>query len=64
MFDDLQGLLDSIYFWFKPDAWSFFDGSFMDDFWAELKLSMFLGICGGIVYLEWILLSSAFAPAA
>ena len=52
LFSDLDEFIEAIVYWFKPDSWSFFDGSFMEDFWAELKLGIFLALSGGFVFLE------------
>jgi hypothetical protein len=52
LFSDLDEFFQAIFYWFKPDLWSLFDGSFMEDFWAELKLGLFFVLCGGFVFLE------------
>jgi hypothetical protein len=52
LFRDLQDFIDAIFYWFKPDLWSWLDGEFFEDFWAELKLGAFIFLCAGCVYLE------------
>ena len=57
LFRDSDEFWDAVFYWFKPDMWSFIDGEFMEDFWAELKLAVFTGICGACVYGELQLLA-------
>ena len=53
VFGDLQGFLDAIYFWFKPDLWSFLDGQLTEDWWASLKLGLFMATCGAALAAEY-----------
>lgn len=53
IFGDFRGFLDAIYFWFKPDLWSFFQGQLGEDWWAELKLGFFISVCGGTLAAEY-----------
>ncbi|MBI5091501.1 MAG: hypothetical protein HZB26_03555 [Candidatus Hydrogenedentes bacterium] len=53
LFDDFQGFLDAIYFWIKPDFVSLFDGQLTEDWWAELKLGLFVATCGALVAAEY-----------
>lgn len=57
-FQDLDEFLQAIFYWFKPDMWSWLDGEFMEDFWAELKLGLFFALCSALVYIEIQILSS------
>ena len=49
IYRDAQEFLDAIYFWFKPDLWSWMDGEYWEDAWAEMKLGLFLAACSGMV---------------
>ena len=51
---------ECIIFWFKPDLWSAFDGEFFDDWFAELKLGIFIAACGACVYAEYALIDKYF----
>lgn len=51
---------ESIKFWFTPDILSLFLGQFWEDFFAELKLGLFLVTCGGCVYGEYALIHKLF----
>lgn len=62
IFRDFEDFTNAVWFWFKWDTWSLFDGTFFEDFWAEMKLSALFGLSAAIVYLEWSLLNAAFAP--
>lgn len=51
-FKDWDSFGEAIYYWFKPDILSWFDGEHTDDFFAELKLGLFIAACGGLVWVE------------
>jgi hypothetical protein len=55
-FPSLQDFLDAVFFWLKPDLWSLFDGSFWDDWIAEMKLGIWAMACLGLVGAEFFLL--------
>ena len=44
-FGDLGGFLECLRFWLTPDIFSLFRGEWAEDWWAEMKLGMWL-ICG------------------
>ena len=60
-FEDWSEFSQAILFWFTPDSWSFLRGEFMEDLWAELKLTAFVLCCAAIVGLEFLLLSPLLA---
>ncbi len=45
-FDDLDDLMDCIKFWFTPDIISAIRGDLEHDWWAELKLFVWLALGG------------------
>ena len=45
IFGDKDGLTESIGYWFTPDIFSAFKGTYWDDQWAELKLGLYLVLC-------------------
>ncbi len=55
---DAQEFIDAIWFWIKPDFWSLLDGEYWDDFWAEMKLGLFLTACSGTVMGEAYLVAT------
>jgi hypothetical protein len=55
---DAQEFLDALYFWVKPDLWSWMDGEYWEDVWAEMKLGLFVAVCSGAVMGEAYLLST------
>ena len=46
IFDDWSGFLDALKFWLTPDSWSFFRGEALDDWFAEMKL--FIWVAGSV----------------
>ena len=64
IFQDFDEFSTALWFWLKPDTWSFFDGTFFEDFWAEFKLAIFFGVSFLAVYIEWSLLNSALAQGS
>ena len=51
---------EAVRFWFTPDIFSMFRGEYMDDWAAELKLGLFIVVCGGCVYAEYLLIEKLF----
>lgn len=49
-FGDLENFSECVTYWFTPDAWSFFNGDYGEDFWAELKLSLWVMLSCGAGY--------------
>jgi hypothetical protein len=45
--------LTAVKFWFKPDIFSWLDGSYWEDRWCEFVLFVFLFFCGLAVYGEY-----------
>ena len=60
LFKDMDGFVEAVVFWFKPDFLSMFQGEFFEDFWAELKLGFFFACCGGLIYFEYPLVLQTF----
>jgi len=46
LFNDWAGFLEALKFWLTPDSWSFLKGEAMDDWFAEMKL--FVWVAGSI----------------
>ncbi len=59
LFRSLDDFLESIRFWLTPDLFSAFRGEFMDDWWAELKLGLWIAACTGCVFGEAYLIGMA-----
>ena len=60
LFRDWAGFKDAIFFWFKPDIFSLFDGEYWEDMVAEFKLAVWIGLCGFSVFGEAMLISKIF----
>ena len=66
MFGGLQGFIDAVVFWFKPDLWSWFDDEYLEDLWAEIRLTVFFATCGGLLFAEYFFIVAPYilhAPA-
>ena len=42
IFGSLDEFTECIGYWFTPDAWSFLNGDYWEDFMAELKIALWL----------------------
>jgi hypothetical protein len=51
-FKDMEEFEEAIYFLIKPDFMSFFQGEWLDDWWAEMKLGACVALCAGAVWAE------------
>ena len=60
-FKDWDEFREAIGFWLTPDILSAFQGEYMADWWAELKLGLWFASCAGSVFAEAYLLSNFFA---
>lgn len=58
LFKDRDEFVEAIWFWLKPDLWSALRGELMDDWWAEIKLGLFVSACTGAVFVEAMLIQS------
>ena len=56
VFGDWGGFVEALGYAIKPDLLSWMQGEMMDDWWAEMKLWVFVAGCGAVIYLEHILL--------
>ena len=59
-FGDFAGFLTALKFWFTPDVFSLFKGRYWDDTMAEMKLGVFIFVCGLCVYGEYKLILKLF----
>lgn len=46
LFGTAEGFWECVKFWLRPDILSAFRGEFWDDWWAEMKLFVWLGLGG------------------
>jgi hypothetical protein len=47
---------EAIVFWLKPDSWSWLDGEYWDDVYAEAKLALWFLLPIGLIRFEiWLL---------
>ncbi len=60
IFGGWDGFLEALKFWIKPDLMSWFNGEYWEDWAAELKLGLFLVICGVAVWGEYALITRLF----
>lgn len=44
IFNDYEHFSECIGFWFTPDCWSFLNGQYAEDWLAELKLGLWIGL--------------------
>jgi hypothetical protein len=58
IFDSWEGFGESLYYWIRPDMWSWIQGDGVEDWWAELKLVFFLIVCGACVWGEYALIDA------
>ena len=52
LFRSWENFFDALRFWFTPDAWSFLQGEYLADWFAELKLGLWIAASTGCVYAE------------
>ena len=52
LFRSWENFFDAIRFWFTPDAWSFIQGEFLADWYAEAKLGLWVAACGACIAAE------------
>lgn len=57
-FGNWENFFEAIWFWFKPDMWSWIDGELGRDWYAEALLGVFVAICAGAVFGEFWLLKT------
>ena len=60
MFGGWAEFWDAIKFWFTPDVLSMLKGEYADDFWAEMKIGLFIVLCGVCVFGEFTLIQRLF----
>lgn len=50
IFGDMENFAECIGYWFTPDAWSFLNNEYWEDWWAELKLGIWILPSIGVGY--------------
>jgi len=53
IFKDWATFKEAIWYWFKWDTWSLFDGTFFEDMIAEFKLGFWVLCCAVLVFVEY-----------
>jgi hypothetical protein len=56
MFTDFEDFFDCVKFWLLPEWLSAFRGEYWDDLWAELRLILFVVVCGVVVAAETLVI--------
>jgi hypothetical protein len=59
-FHDWDEFGEAIFFWFKPDLWSMMDGTFWEDWMAEMKLGLLGALVIGMGFAEYHFLAGLF----
>lgn len=60
VFGSVQGFMESIYYWVKPDWLSWIDGELESDFYATVRLLFWFVLCAVAIGLELVLFAPAF----
>lgn len=60
LFREWDEFADCVRFWLTPDILSAFRGEFINDMWAEMRLGLWVALCGGAIYGEYYLLAKYF----
>jgi len=58
MFSSMDDFYESLRYVFTPDMFSLFRGEYMKDWFGEMKFQFFILMCGGVVFLEYTIISS------
>ncbi len=58
IFDSWEGLGESLYYWIRPDMWSWIRGEGVEDAWAEFKLLFFVLACAACIWGEYALIDA------
>ena len=53
LFGDADGFGECVRFWLTPDLLSLFKGEYSEDWWAEMKLGIWLFLAGGCGFAAW-----------
>lgn len=53
---------EAVRFWLTPDLLSMFRGEWAEDQWNELKLLVWIALCAGCVWVEYLLLVKYVLP--
>ena len=56
LFRSWEGFWEAVVFWIKPELWSWADGEYWDDIYAEAKLTAWFFLPIGLIGLEMRLL--------
>ncbi len=55
IFDDLDGFVECVKYWIKPDILSWIQGEHAEDWWSEMKLFIWIALSAGILFgLHWV----------
>lgn len=60
LFSTWGEFFECVRFWITPDVISWFRGEWVEDWWAEMKLLIWLVMCAGCVAGEYWLMFGAF----
>ena len=52
VFKEWDEFWECVRFWFTPNILSAFRGEYFDDVWAEMRLGLWIAVCGAAVYGE------------
>ena len=58
LFGGVGGLGEAVRYWFIPDLYSFLTNRYFEDWWAELRLTVWLMMCAGCVIAEYTAVKS------
>jgi len=52
LFRTWENFSEALRFWITPDSWSFINGEFLNDWYAEAKLGLWIAASAGCVFAE------------
>ena len=58
LFGGVEGMGETVRYWFVPDLYSFLTNRYFEDLWAELRLTVWFLLCVGSVVAEYALINS------
>ena len=60
MFESMEDFNECVRYSFTPDFISFFRGEYCRDYFGEMKLGLFIFLCGGSIWLEYTFIEMIF----
>lgn len=54
LFGDWDGFKEALWYHVKPDLFSLLDGTYFEDWWAELRFGTFALVCLGVLGAEFV----------